>query len=66
MFRGSTNLNLDTKGRIAIPARFRAKLLDVCDGNLVITYNPLAGCLPIFPVGEWEEFERKMLSLIHI
>ncbi|OED40672.1 division/cell wall cluster transcriptional repressor MraZ [Chromatiales bacterium (ex Bugula neritina AB1)] len=60
MFLGKTTLTLDSKGRIAIPARYREQLLDLCDGKLVISYNPHDNCLPIFPFGEWQECERKM------
>lgn len=60
MFLGTTTLTLDAKGRIAIPARYRAQLNESCDGKLVISYNPLDKCLPIWPYDEWLECERKM------
>jgi MraZ protein len=60
MFRGSHNLNLDAKGRIAIPARYRDRLREMCEGELVVTFNPYDECLPIYPLSEWEECERKM------
>lgn len=60
MFRGSNNLNLDAKGRIAIPAKYRERLRELCDGELVVTFNPYDECLPIYPLSEWEECERKM------
>ena len=60
MFLGTTTLSLDAKGRIAIPARYRARLEELCAGKLVITYNPLDKCLPIYPYDEWLECERKM------
>ena len=60
MFLGTTSLTLDTKGRIAIPARYRAQLSELCGGRLVISYNPLDNCLPIYPFDEWLECEKKM------
>ncbi len=60
MFLGKTTLTLDAKGRIAIPARYREELLDLCDGKLVISFNPLDKCLPIYPYPEWEKCERQM------
>ena len=60
MFLGTTTLTLDAKGRIAIPARFRAKLNDMCGGKLVISYNPMDKCLPIFPYDEWLDCMQKM------
>lgn len=60
MFLGTTTLTLDTKGRIAIPARYRAQLNETCGGRLVITLNPLDNCLVIYPFDEWLECEKKM------
>ena len=60
MFLGTTTLTLDAKGRIAIPARFRAKLNEMCGGKLVISYNPLDKCLPVYPYDEWLECMQKM------
>ncbi|MBI4205400.1 MAG: cell division/cell wall cluster transcriptional repressor MraZ, partial [Betaproteobacteria bacterium] len=37
MFRGIAQLNLDSKGRLAVPARHREALLERCGGHLVIT-----------------------------
>jgi len=60
MFLGTNTLSLDAKGRIAIPAKYRARLHEICGGKLVITYNPLDKCLPIYPYPEWLECEQKM------
>lgn len=60
MFLGTTSLTLDAKGRIAIPARYRAQLNEMCGGTLVISYNPLDKCLPIYPQNEWLLCEQKM------
>ena len=37
MFRGATSLNLDAKGRLAIPTKHRDALQQACEGNLVLT-----------------------------
>ena len=37
MFQGAAALNIDTKGRLAIPARHREALLDASGGQLVLT-----------------------------
>lgn len=60
MLLGKTNITLDTKGRIAIPARYREQLLDACDGKLVVALNPFDGCLNVYPHGEWVKCMRKM------
>ena len=62
MFRGVSNLNLDTKGRLAIPAKYREDLLSACEGRLIITVDR-DPCLLIYPLPEWEELERKLIRL---
>ena len=53
-------MTLDAKGRIAIPARYREKLNEMCGGKLVISYNPLDKCLPVYPYDEWLDCMQKM------
>lgn len=60
MLLGKTNITLDTKGRISIPARYREQLLDLCEGKLVVALNPMDGCLMIYPQGEWQKCMKKM------
>jgi len=62
MFRGVANLNLDAKGRMAMPSRHRERLAESCDGKLVITIDR-DPCLLIFPLPEWEQVERKLMQL---
>jgi MraZ protein len=59
VFRGSSNLTLDNKGRLAVPARHRDVLLERCGGHLVITAHP-DGCLLIYPLPEWEFVEQRL------
>jgi len=60
MFLGRTTLTLDAKGRIAIPARYREQLLEMCVGKMVVSINPLDNCLPIYPYNEWENCVQAM------
>lgn len=62
MFRGVTNLNLDAKGRMAVPARYRERLQAESEGRLVVTVDR-DGCLLIYPLGEWEAIERELVKL---
>ena len=62
MFRGVAQLNLDSKGRLAVPSRFRDALLERCGGHLVITADS-DRCLLIYPLPEWEPIEQKLMSL---
>lgn len=59
MFRGATQLNLDSKGRLAIPSRYRDELRADCAGNLIVTADP-SRCLLIYPQPEWEPIEEKL------
>ena len=64
MFRGATSLALDSKGRLAIPARYRNSLLDRCEGKMVVTVNNTQEhCLWLYPLDEWEIVEQKIVSL---
>jgi MraZ protein len=62
MFRGATKVTLDAKGRMAIPARYRERLLTVAGGHLVATVDRVY-CLLIYPLPDWEEIERKLVRL---
>ena len=64
MFRGSDPINMDAKGRMAIPTRYRAPCLeDICSGDLVITIDMKSTCLTLSPLPEWKKFEEKVASL---
>ena len=39
MFRGANAINLDSKGRLAIPTKHRQPLLDDCAGQLICTID---------------------------
>jgi MraZ protein len=62
MFRGVNALNLDSKGRLAIPTRYRDELVRVANGRLVVTVDR-DHCLLLYPLPEWEEIERKLVKL---
>lgn len=59
MFRGVSFLNLDAKGRLAIPARYREELQSCCDSNLVVTVDR-ERCLLVYPKPTWNEIERRL------
>ncbi|MDX1655637.1 MAG: division/cell wall cluster transcriptional repressor MraZ [Candidatus Competibacteraceae bacterium] len=62
MFRGLSPLALDGKGRLSIPAKFRERLGEICNGHLVVTIHS-DRCLLIFPLPEWEIVEKKLTQL---
>jgi MraZ protein len=63
VFRGVATFNLDAKGRMAIPAKFRKHLDVCCDGKLVITIDHAEHCLQLYPLPEWEVVEEKLSTL---
>jgi MraZ protein len=62
LFRGVNNLTLDDKGRLAIPTRYRERLIERCQGELVVTVDR-DHCLLLYPLPEWEEIELKLVRL---
>jgi MraZ protein len=61
-FRGINNISVDAKGRMAMPARYRERLLDGCGGKLVVTVDR-DHCLLVYPLPEWEIIENKLIQL---
>ena len=62
MFRGVSVLNLDAKGRLAIPARYREELALSCASRLILTVDH-AHCLLVYPEPVWVEIEQKLAAL---
>ena len=62
-FRGVSNLSLDAKGRIVLPARYREGLPEICQNQLVITIDTDQPCLLIYPLPAWELIEEKIEAL---
>ena len=62
VFRGGPVLTLDGKGRITVPARWRDVLVATVQGQMVVAKNP-DGCLSLYPLPVWEQFEASLLSL---
>lgn len=58
MFMGEHQHNIDPKGRLFIPARFREGL-----GDCFVVTKGLDGCLFAYPRLEWETLEQKLKSL---
>ncbi len=63
MFQGSQSINMDAKGRIAIPSKYRDLLAAACNGRIVITANPYERCLNIYPEPQWRDVSAKISAL---
>jgi len=62
MFRGANKITLDAKGRIAIPTRYRERLSERCESQLIITVDR-DYCLLLYPLPDWEDLERRLMRL---
>ena len=58
MFSGTYHHNIDSKGRIIIPSRFREEL-----GTGFVLTKGLDHCLFLFPMSEWNEFRSKLKAV---
>jgi MraZ protein len=64
VFFGETAINLDVKGRLAIPIRYRDAIQEVCGGRLVLTYSAFdSGALYLYPEQEWERVRDEVTGL---
>ena len=71
VFRGVSQLALDAKGRLAIPAKHRDALArrapdaatpGTVAGTVVITADP-SRCLLVYPRAAWEPIQARLMSL---
>jgi MraZ protein len=64
VFFGETAINLDAKGRLAIPMRYRDAIQEACEGRMVLTYSAFDnGALYLYPLKEWERVRDDVLKL---
>ncbi len=58
MFIGQYKYNIDSKGRLVIPANYRNQL-----GTNVVINKGIENCISIYPMKEWEKQVEKVTSL---
>ncbi len=58
MYRGINAINVDEKGRITVPTRYREEL-----NSLVVTIDTQERCLLLYPYFEWNQIEAKIEAL---
>lgn len=68
MFSGQSAINMDAKGRLAIPAKHRAAIAEESDNKVVVTKNPNASdrCLLIYPWHEWQPVQRNIMKMSNL
>lgn len=60
MFRGSHQLNMDAKGRIAVPKRYRECIVAESGLQMVVTKGEYEDCLAVYPLAEWKRIEDEL------
>ena len=58
MLKGEYSHNIDPKGRLIIPAKFRDDL-----GEHFVITKGMENCLYVYPENEWNAFEEKLNAL---
>jgi MraZ protein len=66
VFLGSHAITMDSKGRLAIPAKIRDALVSECGGRLVITAHTEERCLLVYPEPQWLDLLPKIEALPNI
>jgi MraZ protein len=62
VFRGVNGINIDQKGRMVVPTRYREQLQE-SRGSVVLTIDTEEKCLLLYPLNAWEEIESKLAQL---
>lgn len=57
---------MDAKGRLAIPARYRAALDSACQGHLVVTAHHTERCLLVYPEPLWKDVSEHINKISNI
>ncbi len=60
VFRGSYQLNMDGKGRLAVPKKYRDSLEAGSGLKMVITTGEYEHCLVVYPLPEWQRIEERL------
>ena len=63
MLCGAHAINLDSKGRLAIPTKFRDRLRDESANQLICTIDIAHPCLLLYPLNEWAEVAQRLKGL---
>lgn len=63
MFRGINAITIDAKGRLNVPVKYRASLLEENTSGLVVTIDTEETCLLLYPANEWQVIEAKLQSM---
>jgi len=60
---GFTTISIDSKGRLAIPAKYREHLLANQENQIIVTRDPQYPSLKIYPGSAWVQIAAELQSL---
>mgnify|MGYP001466079546 FL=1 len=60
---GFTTISVDSKGRLAIPAKYREQLINQNEVNIIVTRDPQYPALKIYPGSIWSEISKELQGL---
>lgn len=63
LFRGVSSVNMDAKGRMALPVRYRELIQEASAGQVVVTIDIADRCLLLYPLNFWEEVQAQVDAL---
>jgi len=63
MFRGINAINIDGKGRLAVPTRYREALGEQAPSSMVVTIDTEETCLLLYPTAQWQVIEDNLQQL---
>ncbi len=58
-----SEVNLDAKGRLTLPTRFREIISEKSEGRMVVTIDVDETCLLLYPANVWESIEKQLEAL---
>lgn len=61
VFQGASQINLDAKGRLAVPVKHREALAAPSAGQLVMTAHPHK-CVLLYPEAHWEPIRQRVMT----
>ena len=60
---GFTTISVDSKGRLAIPAKYREQLINQNEVNIIVTRDPQYPALKIYPGSIWKKISNELQRL---
>jgi MraZ protein len=63
VYQGNFAINMDAKGRLAIPTKVRDLLQSDCSGSVIVTANTTEKCLLVYPEPCWRQKLPEIKSL---